>query len=180
MKSRLVKDFMIPVDQYPRVKHKASLYETMVILKKEQERVPSEKPEFRAVLILDDDDRVVGKLGHAAILKALEPRYKTVFDMDKLSRVQLSSKFIDTMMQNFDLWDEDIDLCQVAKDTPVSKIMQPIEEHIQEDATLAEAVHKILMWQCLSVLITKGNEIVGILRLSDIYLEMENYILKCE
>jgi predicted transcriptional regulator len=58
--------------------------------------------------------------------------------------------------------------------------MHPVEEHVEKDESLAEAIHKFLMWQCLSVLVTSGNEIVGILRLSDIYSEMENYILNCD
>ena len=36
MKFRLFKDFMISVDQYPRVRHTASIYEAMSVLKAEQ------------------------------------------------------------------------------------------------------------------------------------------------
>jgi len=180
MKFRLVKDFMIPVDEYPKVRQTASIYDAMQTLKAEQQKQPPGKPAFRAVLVLNSEDRVVGKVGHATFLKALEPRYKDVFDMDKLSRVQLSSKFIDSIKEHFNLWTGEVDLCRVARTTPISEIMRPIEEHVEADATLAEAIHKFLMWQCLSVLVTSGNEIVGILRLSDIYSEMENHILRCE
>jgi hypothetical protein len=171
---------MIPVDEYPRVKQTASIYEAMLVLRTEQKKQPSDKPAFRAVLVLDDEGLVVGKVGHSTFLKALEPKYKDVFDMDKLSRVQLSSNFIDSIKQHFNLWSDTIDLCQVAKTTPVVEIMHPVEEHVEKDESLAEAIHKFLMWQCLSVLVTSGNEIVGILRLSDIYSEMENYILNCD
>jgi CBS-domain-containing membrane protein len=180
MKFRLIKDFMIPVDEYPRVKQTASIYEAMLILKTEQKKQPPAKPAFRAVLVLDDEELVVGKVGHSTFLKALEPRYKDVFDMDKLSRVQLSSNFIDSIKQHFNLWSDNIDLCHIAKTTVISEIMRPVEEHVRTDETLAEAIHKFLMWQCLSVLVTSGNEVVGILRLSDIYSEMENYILNCD
>jgi hypothetical protein len=40
------------------------------------------------------------------------------------------------------------------------------------------AIHKIIMWQCLSVLVKRGNEVVGILRTSDLINEIENCILK--
>lgn len=179
MKFRLVKDFMIPVDEYPRVKQTVSIYEAMLVLKTEQKKQPLTKPAFRAVLVLNDEELVVGKIGHSNFLKALEPRYKDVFDMDKLSRVQLSSNFIDSIKQHFKLWSDDIDLCQVAKTTPISEIMHPVEENVDANETLAEAIHKFLMWQCLSVLVISANEVVGILRLSDVYSEMENYILNC-
>jgi len=152
----------------------------MLTLKTEQQKQPPDKPTFRAVLVLDSEDRVVGKVGHATFLKALEPKYKDVFDMDKLSRVQLSSKFIDSIKEHFNLWTGEVNLCQVAKTTAISEIMRPIEEHVEADATLVEAIHKFLMWQCLSVLVTSGNEIVGILHLSDIYSEMERFILDCK
>jgi hypothetical protein len=57
-------------------------------------------------------------------------------------------------------------------------IKQPIEESVDEDETLPMAIHKIIMWQCLSVLVKRGNEVVGILRTSDLINEIENCILK--
>ncbi len=56
--------------------------------------------------------------------------------------------------------------------------MQPITERVEEDETIARAIHKIIMWQCLSLLVTRNNEVVGILRASDLYNEIENYVTK--
>jgi predicted transcriptional regulator len=140
---------------------------------------PPEIPPFRAVLVVDEDGKVIGKVGHFAFLKGLEPKYKNLFDVDKLSRVNLSSKFIETLFEKFSLWHEiPMDLCSVASSIKVLDIMQPIEESVDEDETLPMAIHKIIMWQCLSVLVKRGNEVVGILRTSDLINEIENCILK--
>ncbi|HDR16396.1 MAG TPA: CBS domain-containing protein [Desulfobacteraceae bacterium] len=180
MKYPLVKDFMIPVDECPKVKRSASIYEAMQALKAEHEKHPSEKPEFRVILVLDDKDRVVGKVGHIAFLKGLMPKGKDVFDQDKLSRDQLSSSFINLITKDFNLWDENFQLCQIAKNTTISEIMHPTEEHIEADASLAEAIYKILTWQHISLLVTEGRKVVGILRLSDIYAKAEGFILNCD
>lgn len=171
---------MIPVEKYPRIHKDASVYDAIITLKNAQETDLPNSFRFRAVLVLDDNHKVIGKVGHFTFLKALEPKYKLVFDMDKLSRANLSSNFIDSMMDHFDLWDDTIDMCHIAKSTKVSEVMRSIDEHIEDDSTIGEAIHKILMWQSLSVLVTHGKEIVGILRLSDIYAEVENYILNCD
>lgn len=178
MYSKLVKDFMIPVADYPTVNQDATMLDAIRILRASQSRVPEGAQAFRAVLVEDNTGRIIGKVGHLSFLKALEPKYNLVFDMEKLTRANLSSNFVETMMDHFQLWDEgSLDLCLLASGVNIVDIMQPVIENVDENETLPKAIHKIIMWGSLSVLVTKGLEIVGILRLSDIYNEIEEYII---
>lgn len=173
-----VKDIMVPIEMYPTIHKGASMVDAIVRLHEAVKKAPPNIPQFRAVLVLDENGKVIGKVGHFAFLKGLEPKYKDLFDMDKLSRVNLSSSFIETLFEKFSLWTElPLDLCSVASKIKVEDIMQPIEESVDEDESLPKAIHKIIMWQCLSILVKRGNEVVGILRTSDLINEIENCIL---
>lgn len=179
MTNKKVKDLMIPVDEYPSVSSKSTMKEAIRALKKANDERGNSAFLHRAVLVVDKKNRIVGKIGMLSFLKAIEPKYKQFFDMDKLTHA--SGQLIESLKDNFKLWDGEIsDLCSIALNTKVTDIMKPVEEHIDENEDLTAAVHKIIMWETLSLLVTRGNEIVGILRLSDIYREIETNILeKC-
>jgi hypothetical protein len=54
--------------------------------------------------------------------------------------------------------------------------MIPVTESIDENALLTEAIHRIVLWQTLSILVTRGGEVVGILRLSDLFDEISCHV----
>ncbi len=179
MLDKKVKDIMIPVEMYPTVKYDVTMFDAMMTLMKARENAPPGIPPYRAVLVFDDNNKVIGKIGHFAFLKAFEPRYQNLLDVDKLSKVNLSPELIETIFEKFSLWQElPFEPCDYAKRIKAIEIMQPITERVEEDETIARAIHKIIMWQCLSLLVTRNNEVVGILRASDLYNEIENYVTK--
>ena len=178
MYKKTVKDLMIPVHQYPAINQNESMYEAMLAVKKANaNRLESHEP-FRAVLVLNDEGRVVGKIGMLAFLKALEPNYKGILDLDKLTRISLSSVHIETMISQFNLWKSDsADFKRLAERVKAKEVMSDVHERIEQDESIVSAIHKIIMWQSVSILVSDGNEIVGILRLKDLYLAIEDFIL---
>lgn len=178
MYRKLVKELMIPVSQYPTVHQDAMMHEAFIALGEANRNIPEKQQHYRAVLVRNDEGKIVGKIGQISFLKALEPKYKGIFDYDKLSRLSLSNSFIDTMQDQFALWGDDtLDLCNIASNIKCSDIMLPAEQHIGQDETIAQAIHKIIMWQTLSLLVVEGDEIVGIIRLSDVYSSIEDFII---
>lgn len=178
MFKKKVKDIMIPISLYPTIHKDATMLEAMKALRTFQEKAPKNIQPYRAVLVLDDTGKVIGKVGQLSFLKGFEPKYNRIFDIEKLSRASLSAMYLDSMMEHFNLWDEEeIDVCRIANEVKVTDIMHPVEENVDENASLAEAIHKIIMWNCLSLLVISGNEIVGIIRLSDIYSALEEFAI---
>ena len=53
-------------------------------------------------------------------------------------------------------------------------------EYIRDDATLEEAVHMLVMGGHHSLLVTKNGEIVGILRLTDVFVAIFDIMKSCE
>ena len=179
MKEKKVKEIMIPLSDYASVDQNTTIFEAILELEKSQEKIHGKMQPYRAVLVLDDNKKIVGKIGHLTFLKAMEPNYDKIKMDSKLRRANLNADFINSLMDNFKVWEENFfDICNRAKNVQVKDVMKPVEEHIDEAATLVEAMHKMIMWQTLSVLVSSGMEIVGIIRLSDLYEELAAYIKK--
>lgn len=172
-RAKWVKEIMLPLDHYALVPENATMIEAFNALKETQKKLPPGSPPSQAVLVVDAKKKIIGKVGQLAFLKALEPKYETMGDLGTLSHVGLSSEFINSMMDNLNLWKDSFeDVCRRAGVTKIRDVMHPVTESIDEGAHLSEAVHKIVMYQTLSLLVTRGNQVVGILRLSDLFNEV--------
>ena len=82
-------------------------------------------------------------------------------------------------LKNYGLFQHEFDeIRNRIKTIKMKDVMRPVKEHIDVNDSINEAMHKIIMWQMLSVLVTKGDTVVGILRLSDLFDEVSRNILK--
>jgi hypothetical protein len=175
---RLVKDIMIPLSEYATVAESASVLAAFEALEESQRRLSTGRQPHRGVLAVDDAGRIVGKIGQLTFLRALEPRYSLLGDLQQLSNVGLSPEFIDSMMEQHRFWQDDfIDLQARARNTTVREVMIPIELHLEESDTLSEAIHHMVVSQTLSLLVTSNGHVTGILRLSDLFEEVSKMLL---
>jgi len=174
MKDMNVKDLMVPLEEYATVDEDATLYEAYIVLEQAQESLDLAKYGFkhRAVLVYDKSKKIVGKLGQIDALRALEPKYADMGDVKSISRAGFSPEFLKNMVETHALWNEPSeDICRKAMNRGVKEYMHtPTEgEFIKEDANMREAVHLLVMGQHHSLLVTRGEEIVGILRQIDVF-----------
>ena len=74
------------------------------------------------------------------------------------------------------------DACRKAAQAKVKKFMySPSEgEYVEEDASLDVAIHRLVMGHHQSLLVTKGEKIVGILKLTDVFAEIFQTMKACE
>ena len=171
--TKRVKDLMIPLAEYPTVPDSATLLDAVRTLQRSRLTHTSDRQPPRAVLITNMNRKVVGQIGHLDFLKALEPKYGLIGDLDMLSRVGVSNELMTSLIDNLKFWQRDLtEVCRRARFVGVRDIMHPITESIDEDSPLAEAIHRIVMWQTMRILVTRAGEAVGILRLADLYGEV--------
>ncbi|MFH1572993.1 MAG: CBS domain-containing protein [Acidobacteriota bacterium] len=177
MDKERVKDLMVPIDQCAVVDRTATLYDAIIALDEAQKKLPPGRQPYRAVLVIDEKKNVVGKIGQLAFLKALEPKYNVVGDLEKLARAGVSSELISSMMDHYRLFQDNLsDLCRRSSSMKVQDVMHPVTEGIDENAPLSEAIHQLVVGQTLSVLVTRGGKIAGLLRLSDLFDVMAEYV----
>lgn len=183
MRTMTIKDLAVPLSEYATVPESASLFEAVLALEKTQKAFDPKKHKHRAILVLDVQGDVVGKLGMVDILMALEPKYADLEAAGMLSRSGYSPEMIRSLLKDHFLWSEPMKfVCSRTPDLRVRDFMEAPSDgvYIDEEATLDEAIHQIIMCRYQSLLVTRSEKVVGILRLSDIFSQICDQIRKCE
>lgn len=176
MKTKKAKDLMIPVSEYASVSEDETLSGIIKVLKAARDN-PKSNMKHHSVLVYTGNNRIIGKASVRDIFTALEPRYRQVerpdnLSVDGLSRFGLNPSFLDTLLGDSGSWHESIsELLKQSSEIPVRDFMYSPskEEYVSLEDTLAEAVHKFILGNHRSLLVLKGQDIVGVLRSVDIF-----------
>ena len=179
-----VKEFMVPLEEYATVSEEATLIEAVKELEEAQKRFDQARYPHRAVLVLNKDGHLVGKLSQHDVLKALEPNYRGVKELDSLSRFGISPALVESMVEQYGLWRSPLqNLCRTAAETKVKEIMYAPQpgEYIMESVPITRALHYLVMGSRHSLLVTdEDHEIIGVLRLTDVFALVCQAIEGCE
>jgi CBS domain-containing protein len=184
VKSYKVKDLMVPLSEYATVTENATLYDAVLALEEAQENFEDKHTRYRhrAILMLDKNGKVVGKLSQLDVLRALEPKYQDMIQGQGSQRFGFTKKFMQSMLEDYSLFANPLDdICRKAGEQPVNKFMHtPTEgEFISEGASLEVAIHQLIMGQHQSLLVTRDDKIVGILRLTDVFAAVFHKMKEC-
>ncbi len=175
MKAINIKGLVVSLSEYATVSEDATLFEAVAALEQAQEAFDQARYRHRAVLVLDKDDTVIGKLSQMDVLRALEPKYHEMLDRKKLRTFGFNPAFMRSLLEDYHLFDSPMqDICRKAGEQNVTKLMhRPTEaEVIAESATLDEAIHQMVLGNHQSLLVTREGKIIGILRLTDVFSEI--------
>ena len=183
MQSTLVKDIMVPLSEYATVSGDATLAEAVAALKKSQADFDQAKYRHRAILIFDKAGNIVGKVNFLSILRALEPKYDEMITDTGPLHMGFTRKFQQAMFESLRLWQDPLEkVCKKAAKVRVKTFMAvPREsEMIESEAPLGEAIHQLVLGHHQSLLVINDNQVVGVLRLADVYQAVADEILGCE
>jgi CBS domain-containing protein len=175
MRTITVRELMVPLEAYATVSREATLREAILALERAQMTLDPSRHKHRAILVLDEGGKVVSKITMKNILVALEPNYGKVEGMGVLERSGFSPDLIKDMLKTNALWSEPLQLFgeRAAKLKVCDFIQAPsADEYIDENASLGEATHQMLVQPVLSLLVTSNDEVIGILRLSDVFTKI--------
>jgi len=172
MTAQTVKTLMVPLSKYAMVPATATVLEAVVTLEKAQEDYGETHYPHRAVLVYDENRKIVGKVCQTNVIQALEPDFTRKLGEDSLTRFGISDEFIETTLDQSNFWKIPMrTLCHAAGALKVSDVMHSMTagEFIRADAPLREAL-SLLTSGCLnSLLVSEGDDVVGILRLTDVF-----------
>ncbi|MFP4041072.1 MAG: CBS domain-containing protein [Desulfosudaceae bacterium] len=180
MDKMIVKDLMIPLEEYATVASEATLKEAMMELKKAQAEFAINNQssyKHRALLVYDNrHGQIIGKLSQLDVLKALEPKYSGITDTGTLGRIATSGlnlRFLQSMLEKEALFTQSFSsLCKRAAAMKVKDCMYiPVEgEFIRENDSMRMATHQLVMGNHHSLLVINDQrKINGILRLVDVF-----------
>ena len=172
MKHTSVKELMVPISVYATVSKEATLLDAIHALEEAQAAFDKDRYPHRAILVYDQNNRVVGKLSQHDVISAIEPKYRKVTELKGMARFGISPKLANSMFEQYRFWNRPLaDLCASAANLKVGDIMYtPSEgEYIKENDSMDEAIHRLHIGQHQSLLVTRNGDIVGILRLTDVF-----------
>ncbi len=181
MKNVRVKDIMVALEDYATVSENANLNEAVLALEKAQEEFDQSRYHHRAILVYNDQKKIVGKISQLDMLMALEPNYKIV-DFEKLSHFGYNLDYLQSVAKT-SFWDKPLkNVCKKAATLIVKDFMRTPDkgEYIDENANLDQAIHQLITQKALSLLATREQDIVGILRLTDVFSLVCKNIKACE
>ncbi|MDX2440864.1 MAG: CBS domain-containing protein [Desulfobacterales bacterium] len=185
MKTKIVKDMMVPLSDYATVSEDSTLYDAIIALEEAQKKFDQSRYRHRAVLIFDKNRQITGKVSQLDVLRALEPKYDEMGHKRGISHYGFSKKFLVSLREQFSLFDKPMDeICQKGASLKVKNIMHTLTEgeYVNENDSLDVAIHRLVMGRHLSLLVTKDNNInniTGILRKTDVFMEICEAIKSC-
>ncbi len=182
MEEYRVRDLMIPLSEYATVSEDATLLEAVQALEKAQHEFDTTHYRHRVVLVLDGEGAVTGKLNQLDILRALEPRYEKMESHKGMSRYGFSKDFIELTLEENGLWDTPLEhICQKVVRRTVREFMHvpDDEECVEEETSLDSALHQLIVGRHQLLLVTKGEDFTGILRLYDMFAGVFQLIKEC-
>jgi CBS domain-containing protein len=182
MKNFKISDLMVPLAEYATVSEEANLCQAVMALEKAQEDFDHTRYRHRAILVLDKKGKVIGKISQLDVLRALEPKYDEILEGRGLHGVGFSKKFLKTMLKDYAMFASPLkDICKAVADLSVVKVMcAPTEgEYLEEHASLDQAIHQLVIGHHQSLLVTRGPDIIGILRLTDVFAAIFHAMKEC-
>ncbi len=175
MENMSAKDLMVPISEYAMVRIGTTLLDAIFELEKAQEAFSTNKYQHRAILVLDDNDLVVGKIGQLRILKAIESYHDLNEDVQELQTFRFSEEYISNRREYLRtmlpvLTRESL---EAACQKKVEDFMQKLTpgEFVSQESSVDVVIHRLVSGAHLSLLVTggEGKEIVGVLRIADVF-----------
>ncbi|MBB5347429.1 CBS domain-containing protein [Desulfoprunum benzoelyticum] len=181
MEKMHVRDLMVPVDRFPKISYRTSFYEAVRALEAAQQKYMTGEARQRILLVEDDDHRIIGKLSPIDLLRGLETNYSRIVAENTLSRFGFTNIW-KTIQEDYNLWGNPFhDLCRKAAQVQVKDFLKgPSEgQTVAVDDLMAKCFHLFVMNRHDSLFVVDGDQIVGLLRFSDVYQEVSKTMKEC-
>ncbi len=179
----LVKDLMVPISEYATIPEGSSLFKAVIALENAKREMADTIYPHWMVLIMGKNKKVLGKLSQLDILRALAPRDDYTDRIDEMRKFGFSSHFIATMREKHRLKKSSLEEFYTDPKTmnmKVEEFMKTITENefVDENTSLETAAHLMFVKNRLSLLVTREDRFVGVLRLSDVFSTVLNAMLR--
>ncbi|WP_027189294.1 CBS domain-containing protein [Paucidesulfovibrio longus] len=182
MKSIAVKELMVPLSEYVRVDVDDTLSDCFRALEEDRERKGLAGHAHRDALVFGNGGEFKGKVTMLDVFMALEPNYKRLFGTAK-GENSLSADYVAKLYKDYDLWTEPLEnLCRDGAEIRVGEIMHHCArtEFMDEGDDLGKALHRFVMGVHQPIIVRRGEEVTGVLRLGDVFEKIRELTLACK
>jgi len=176
-----IQELMRPLDQFPRISAQALFHDVMDALDQANAEYLSGVSKQRLLLVENSDGTILGKISPKDVLRSLEPQYDKINSFKDDIRFGLP-QLVETMKRDFLLWQDPLgDLCRKAAEIRADKIMSrpsPVQG-VKISDRIDNAFHLFATTGHDSLYVTQDDEIIGLLRFTDIYAAIRKTVQAC-
>lgn len=163
----VVKDFIIPLEKYPNLNENQTIHDAVQVIRL---FICGEKDRLRyaALLVLNDQNQLVGAVTLRDILRGLDPRFR---DFPKVKKFEgKGSEFPDLTI----LWEDSFFVeCTKRSHVPVKDFMSPIH-HVKGDDPILKALSIMLSTNDDILPVVDKDRVLGVIRLEEIFNEIND------
>lgn len=170
MERKVVEDIMVPLSQYPHIKHSATLAEAIGTLERAQITFGGRRSLPLEILVFDDLKILVGLLRRRDIIQGLEPDFMTLQATNTPQRNPFGV-VKDPLLTELSFDQISKGLLKRAKKR-VFEVMQPINTTINHDDHIATAMAELVDKDVSFIPVLKGNTVVGVVRSNELLREI--------
>jgi hypothetical protein len=181
MEKMKVRDLMVLTDSFPKISDRATFYEALESLENAQKKYLAGESEQRILLVENAEGKVTGKLSPIDLIRGLETNYARVDAENILARFGLRYLW-KSMKEDYHLWENPFkDLCRKATEIHIKDFVKTPSEGqcVGADDGLVKCFHLFIMNRHDSLFVLEGDEIIGLLRFSDVYRKASQIMKEC-
>ena len=175
-----VRELMVTPAKCGHISQDVTIREAIPMLERSYDgpRDGGELLKYGALLVLNKDNVVAGKLSPTEIVMSMDPNYHSQWGPEPIAHTAtagLTPALLKSPTQELpSRWELFEQICQHVLNLKVKDCMRTPQnsEYVLESETLEEAVHKFAMGNHQSLLVTSGEKIVGILWLSNVFQQL--------
>ncbi len=163
-----VRDSLVPLDEYPRVKKEATLRNAFEVLRAGYQT----GRRYRHVLVLDAGDRLVGILSMRDILRGVFPDYLKPEDHHSYQGTSgdvagLASIWQATCQEQ----------CPASAAKPVAGFMAAVPSSVTPDSPIALAAYLMVAHDTSMLPVVENQRVIGVCRIIDVFNEASEVVL---
>jgi hypothetical protein len=177
MDTMKVKELMRSVEEFPRISSSATFLEAVDALDEADLAFREGRAPERIVLVFDEQERIAGKISPIDVVKALEPNYPNIENINAGYHRRLMEASFESMKEQYWLWHKPLSkLRDKAERIKVRDFitMPKLHEMVCADDTVDVAFKLFMTGRLGSAFVLKNERIVGLIRFSDIYRKIKS------
>ena len=182
MEKMKVRDLMRPIEEFPRVSNQATFMEAVEALAEADKQFLAGRAKQRILLVCDEAGKVVGKMSPMDVVQGLEPNYEGLESLKTMPRYPLAPNLVDAMKEELLVWQRPLtELCRKATGVKIKNFIKlPTPDHmVQANDRMDKAFHLFVIGRHDSLFVKEGEDIVGVIRFSDVYRKIIETMREC-
>ncbi len=170
---RRVKEIMIPVEQYPSVRDRATLREAIAKMEEAVLEVELRKSLPRVLLVFDEINVLVGTVRRRDLMGGLEPKFLLSKPLEY--KKKLFDVAVDPNLAELS-YDRVVRGIREQANRPVSDVMSPIEAILDADDHVMKAVQAVVALDVSLIPVLQEGQLVGVVRSVEVFHELAQLV----